>query len=162
MADPGSAFDDAKLGGKDPQPKNMDNYLDLPDTRPGDNGGVHINSGIPNHAFFLVATKIGGHSWEQAGHIWYTALQQLSAQSQFQDCANITAQVAASLFGTNSAEHKAVADSWDEVGIPVQAPSSEVRRRIARGRGADASAAALKKQLERVVQELKKTIDLLG
>jgi Zn-dependent metalloprotease len=162
MADPGSAYDDAKLGGQDPQPKHMDKYLDLPDTRPGDYGGVHINSGIPNHAFYLAATKIGGHAWEQAGHIWYTSLQQLSAQSQFQDCANITTQVAASLYGTNSAEHKAVADAWAEVGLPVQTATPEVRRKLIKGKDADSNGVALKRQLERVVHELKKTIDLLG
>ena len=62
MADPGSAFDDPRLGGKDPQPKTMDDYLDLPDTRSGDWGGVHENSGIPNHAFYLVATALGGNA----------------------------------------------------------------------------------------------------
>ena len=36
-----------------------------------DNGGVHINSGIPNKAFELVATALGGHAWERAGRIWY-------------------------------------------------------------------------------------------
>jgi Zn-dependent metalloprotease len=162
MADPGSAYDDAKLGGQDPQPKHMDNYMDLPDTRPGDYGGVHINSGIPNHAFYLAATGIGGHAWDQAGHIWYTALQQLSAQSQFQDCARITTQVASALYGTNSAEHKAVVDAWAEVGLPVQAATPEVRRKVVKGKAADGDGAMLKKQLERVVQELKKTIDLLG
>ena len=39
--------------------------------RPEDSGGVHINSGIPNHAFFLVATALGGNAWEKAGRIWY-------------------------------------------------------------------------------------------
>ena len=39
-----------------------------------DNGGVHINSGIPNHAFYLAATALGGHAWERAGRIWYDAL----------------------------------------------------------------------------------------
>ena len=52
-----------RLGGKDPQPAHMDGYVDTTD----DNGGVHINSGIPNHAFYLAATALGGHSWEKAG-----------------------------------------------------------------------------------------------
>ena len=39
-----------------------------------DNGGVHINSGIPNHAFYLVATALGGSAWERAGLIWYRTL----------------------------------------------------------------------------------------
>lgn len=34
-----------------------------------DMGGVHIYSGIPNKAFYLVATALGGHSWDKAGPI---------------------------------------------------------------------------------------------
>ena len=32
---------------------------------------MHINSGIPNHAFYLVAVALGGYAWEKAGRIWY-------------------------------------------------------------------------------------------
>src|SRR5262249_14484518 len=46
MSDPGSAYDDPKLGGKDPQPAHMDDFVKLPQSE--DQGGVHINSGIPN------------------------------------------------------------------------------------------------------------------
>ncbi len=69
MANPGTAYDDPKLG-KDPQGASMDEYVDTQD----DNGGVHLNSGIPNRAFHLAATAIGGHAWEGAGRIWYAAL----------------------------------------------------------------------------------------
>ena len=162
MKDPGTAYDDSKLGGKDPQPKHMDDYADLPDTRLGDNGGVHINSGIPNHAFFLAATKIGGHAWEAAGHVWYTALHQLSEHSQFQDCANITTQVAATMYGTNSAVHKAVQEAWAEVGLSVGAPTLEARRRVGKGKAFEGDGAAVKKQLERISNELKKTLESLA
>lgn len=37
-------------------------------------GGVHIKSGIADHAFVLAAMKFGGHSWEKAGLIWYATL----------------------------------------------------------------------------------------
>lgn len=57
MRQPGSAYDDPVLG-KDPQPAYMRDYVYTPE----DHGGVHINSGIPNHAFFLVAKKIGGYA----------------------------------------------------------------------------------------------------
>ena len=162
MKDPGTAYDDSKLGGKDPQPKHMDDYADLPDTRLGDNGGVHINSGIPNHAFFLAATKIGGHAWEAAGHVWYTALHQLSEHSQFQDCANITTQVAATMYGTNSAVHKAVQEAWAEVGLSVGAPTLEARRRVGKSKAFEGDGAAVKKQLERISNELKKTLESLA
>lgn len=49
--------------GKDPQPANMQGYVQTT----SDDGGVHINSGIPNHAFYLVATSIGGYASEKSG-----------------------------------------------------------------------------------------------
>ncbi|MFX4416400.1 M4 family metallopeptidase, partial [Acinetobacter baumannii] len=62
MKAPGTAYDDPILG-KDPQPATMAGYY----TGGGDNGGVHINSGIPNHAFYLAAIAIGGNSWDVTG-----------------------------------------------------------------------------------------------
>ena len=59
MKAPGTAYDDP-LVGKDPQPAHMDDYVETI----RDNGGVHINSGIPNRAFYLAATEIGGYAWE--------------------------------------------------------------------------------------------------
>ena len=50
---------------------------------------MHTNSGIPNHAFYLVATELGGFSWERAGRIWYEALtKRLISTSNFQDAAD--------------------------------------------------------------------------
>jgi len=69
MRAPGTAYDDPTLG-RDPQVGHLDDYVDTQD----DNGGVHINSGIPNRAFQLAATNIGGTSWEGAGGVWYAAL----------------------------------------------------------------------------------------
>src|SRR4051812_26186003 len=69
MKDPGTAYDDPNIG-KDPQPSTMAGYVDTAD----DDGGVHINSGIPNRAFCLAATGIGGKSWEGAGRVWYDVL----------------------------------------------------------------------------------------
>src|SRR5436305_5152026 len=51
MKEPGSAYDDPQLG-KDPQPGHMRKYVETSE----DNGGVHINSGIPNRAFYLAAS----------------------------------------------------------------------------------------------------------
>ena len=44
-----------------------------------DNGGVHINSGIPNRAFYLAAVESGGYAWEKAGKIRYIALRDRAA-----------------------------------------------------------------------------------
>jgi len=116
---PGEAYD-SPVFGKDPQPRHMDDFQTLPDTRAGDNGGVHINSGIPNHAFYLAAIAIGGNAWDAAGHIWYETLtRNCGPQTQFQDFADATMGVAARLYGPSSDEQQAVRDGWSEVGIRV-------------------------------------------
>jgi len=163
MKDPGSAYDDPKLGGKDPQPKHMDDYADLPNDEWDDWGGVHTNSGIPNHAFFLVATQLGGNAWEEAGLIWYNALLQLKHDAQFQDCANVTVQVAGTLFGTGSAQQQAVKTAWDQVGVPLAAPQPTATRKKKAGKAApvESNGAVLKKQLERLSEKPRKTIEAL-
>jgi Zn-dependent metalloprotease len=120
MKAPGSAYDDPVLG-KDPQPMHMDHYVNTLE----DNGGVHINSGIPNHAFYIVARETGGFAWEKAGAIWYKALtEKLKVDSNFTDAANLTYQAATDLFGSGSLEQKAVQSGWAAVGITVGAPST--------------------------------------
>jgi Zn-dependent metalloprotease len=115
MKAPGTAYDDPVLG-KDPQPDHMNNYVNTLE----DNGGVHINSGIPNKAFYVVATEIGGSAWEKAGLIWYTALaSKLTSNSNFQDAADKTYEAAGELYGVGSLEQKAVQTGWGEVGITV-------------------------------------------
>jgi Zn-dependent metalloprotease len=115
MKAPGTAYDDPRLGGKDPQPADMDGYVDTTD----DNGGVHINSGIPNRAFYLAATALGGHSWEQAGRIWYEALldPRTTATTQFADFAQTTVQVAERLYGSGGEQAGAVTQAWSTVGV---------------------------------------------
>jgi Zn-dependent metalloprotease len=116
MLHPGTAYDDPELG-KDPQPADMSGYVDTTD----DNGGVHINSGIPNRAFFLAAKNLSptGHSWEKAGKVWYATYRLLDANATFQTAARATAQAAAHLFGDTSAEKKGVTAAWSEVGVGV-------------------------------------------
>jgi Zn-dependent metalloprotease len=79
---------------KDPtrfgQPKLMKNFRVLPNTRSGDFGGVHINSGIHNFAAFNVMTAKSGGKFvfkpAELAAIFYIALtQQLSRQSRFTD-----------------------------------------------------------------------------
>jgi Zn-dependent metalloprotease len=119
MKAPGTAYDDPTLG-KDPQPAHMSNYVNTIE----DNGGVHINSGIPNHAFYVVSIEMGGNAWEKAGLIWYKTLtDKLTQNSKFQDAANLTFQTAGELFGTGSLEQNAVQKGWAEVGITVGAPT---------------------------------------
>jgi Zn-dependent metalloprotease len=84
-----------------------------------DNGGVHINSGIPNHAFFLVATGLGGNAWVKAGQIWYDTIRDKSLKrtASFAAFAGRTVANAGHRYGTNSAEQKAVSDAWTKVGV---------------------------------------------
>jgi Zn-dependent metalloprotease len=113
MKAPGTAYDDPVLG-KDPQPANYKNLY----RGTSDNGGVHINSGIPNRAFYLAATAIGGYAWEKAGKIWYITLRDvLRSRSNFKNAANATIAVAGNLYGQDSNEQKAVRSAWKQVGV---------------------------------------------
>ncbi|RWZ55446.1 peptidase M4 family protein [Labedella populi] len=114
LAAPGTAYDDDVLG-RDPQPGHMRDYIDTRE----DNGGVHLNSGIPNKAFHLAATTIGGFAWEGAGPIWYDALTagRLTAAATFAEFAAQTVSSAESLFGIDSREHAAVVAAWTSVGV---------------------------------------------
>ncbi|GAA2749629.1 M4 family metallopeptidase [Amnibacterium kyonggiense] len=113
MKAPGTAYDDDRLGGKDPQPAHIRDYL----RTTSDNGGVHTNSGIPNHAFYLAAVGLGGNAWEQAGHVWYDALTggELQPTATFPQFAQLTVATADRLYG--AAAKKAVAEAWTGVGI---------------------------------------------
>jgi Zn-dependent metalloprotease len=118
---PGTAYTNVPNLGTDPQPGTMAAYVALPNTRDGDNGGVHINSGIPNRAFYLACTNLGAaHSWEKAGKIWYKTLTaRLTANASFADAAQATTAVANELGGADDA--KAVRAAWDEVGVHAPA-----------------------------------------
>ncbi|MET7397885.1 M4 family metallopeptidase [Dactylosporangium sp. NPDC005572] len=118
MKAPGTAFDN-ELFGKDPQPDHMSRFVRLPDTEEGDFGGVHINSGIPNRAFYLAAVGIGGYAWNAPGRIWYESLKASNAQSGFQDFADTTYWKAEELYGAGGTEQTAVQAAWSKVGIPI-------------------------------------------
>jgi Zn-dependent metalloprotease len=113
MKAPGTAYDDPVLG-KDPQPAHVRNLY----KGTADNGGVHINSGIPNHAFYLAAMEIGGYAWEKTGKIWYLALRdRLRSKATFKRAANSIVSVAGELYGNDSPEQKAVRTAWQKVGV---------------------------------------------
>ncbi|WP_329385798.1 M4 family metallopeptidase [Streptomyces sp. NBC_01351] len=116
MKAPGTAYDDDELG-KDPQPATMDDYV----TTNRDNGGVHINSGIPNHAFYVAATELGGKAWERAGQIWYDTLTggELASNAKFTDFARLSTAAAAARYGDGGTEHRALQKAWSVVGVPI-------------------------------------------
>ncbi|MGC0311890.1 Zn-dependent metalloprotease [Kitasatospora acidiphila] len=112
---PGTAYDDPRLG-RDPQPGSMDDYVHTTE----DDGGVHINSGIPNRAFHLLAAALGGAAWERAGRVWYDALTNgsLHPDASFAEFARATAAAARARFGDGPVV-EAVAGAWKEVGLPL-------------------------------------------
>lgn len=93
------------------QPDHMNNYVYTSD----DNGGVHINSGIPNKAAFLIAQNIG---CEKTARIYYRALTTyFTSSTNFYNARLGLIQSAKDLYGTNSTEAQAVGWAFDQVGI---------------------------------------------
>jgi len=116
MKEPGTAYDDDLLG-KDPQPGHMDDFIRTHD----DNGGVHLNSGIPNRAFYEIAAGLGGYSWEHAGRILYATLgnPQLRPTTSFRRFARLNHAIAKQLYGSDSREEQAVQAGWGAVGVEL-------------------------------------------
>jgi len=116
MIEPGTAYDDDVLG-KDPQPGHMRDYVDTT----ADNGGVHINSGIPNRAFALAATALREPAWKRVGTVWYRALTgPLSKTATFAEFADATIAAATEEYdeyGEDSEVTAAVRDAWAAVGV---------------------------------------------
>lgn len=136
MAEPGTAYDDPVLG-RDPQVGSMADYVETTQ----DNGGVHLNSGIPNRAFHLAATGIGGRSWEGAGQIWYAALTSgIGPRTDFAGFAAATVSAAARVSTT---ARDVVAGAWEAVGVtggrapeqPGEAPAPGQRVVVTRSGG---------------------------
>ena len=80
-----------------------------------DNGGVHKNSGIINHAYYLLAESI---SKDKAEKLFYRALATyMTKSSQFIDCRLAFEQAAKDIYGAGSVEYTAVVNSFFQVGI---------------------------------------------
>ena len=109
---PGTAYDDPVLG----QDQQVGHLRDYVETRE-DNGGVHTNSGIPNRAFFLAATALGGAAWERAGSIWYAALRdpRLRSTASFAAFSAATVRAAQHAYGADAVQ--AVTQAWRAVGV---------------------------------------------
>ena len=94
-----------------------------------DSGGVHVNSGIANHAFYLaieggrhrsgrVVTGVGAANRDQIERIFYRAFTAMLPQSATFYLARLaTTQAARDLYGVNSAAERAVASAWDAVAV---------------------------------------------
>lgn len=113
MEHPGTAFTRDPYLGTDPQPAHMSKLYE----GQSDNGGVHINSGIPNRAFVLAAKRLGGNAWDSTGRIWYETMLRLPKRCEFQECAELCVQMGAAV-GTDAAD--AVRAAWSDVGVAVK------------------------------------------
>jgi len=95
-------------------------------TGSSDSGGVHINSGIFNKAFYLLA-KGGTHHLggtmtgigaDQAAAIWYKALTSyMTSSTNFAGARTATLNAASALYGATSTQYTAVGTAWDLVGV---------------------------------------------
>jgi Zn-dependent metalloprotease len=103
MANPGTAYVDHAVLGTDPQPGKMGDYKTLPTTDKGDNGGVHINSGIPNKALWsfhadLQTKKEGsGLLFEIPAHVWFDTAIHIKNDCDFRAFAKQTIASAANV-----------------------------------------------------------------
>lgn len=99
-------------------------------TGPEDNGGVHINSGIPNHAFYLAieggtnrvsgraVTGVGFTNRDQIERVFFRAFtQMLPVRATFSQARAATIQSARDLYAANAAVERAVTDAWTAVGV---------------------------------------------
>ena len=99
-------------------------------TGTSDNGGVHINSGISNHAFYLAieggTNRVSGLAVQGVGSAnrvqietaFYRAFTQLlPASATFGMARAATLQSARDLYGVGSAAERAIAEAWDAVGV---------------------------------------------
>jgi Zn-dependent metalloprotease len=75
------------------------------------------NSGIPNHAFYIAATKIGGYAWETLGKVWYRSLLRLGSTADFAEFAKETIDETGRQLGEGSKKHNAVKEGWETVGV---------------------------------------------
>ncbi|MCK1992192.1 M4 family metallopeptidase [Peribacillus muralis] len=113
MKAPGTAFDN-KLMGKDLQPDHMRNYY----KGERDNHGVHINSGIPNKAFYLVSMEIGT---DKAALIWFEAMQHLFATANFNQFVQVVLKAAHKLVDGGKVPDTAIQSieaAFNAVGLP--------------------------------------------
>lgn len=118
-------------------PNSTTTYGRQPDTYTGtywytgalDNGGVHTNSGVLNHWFYILvqgeagtndlgnAYNVTGLGWSKAEKIAYITELNLAANANYAACRTAAINAAIALYGRCSAEHIAVTNAWYAVGV---------------------------------------------
>lgn len=112
------------------QPKCYEGRFWVNPSSTDDNGGVHYNSGVSNHWYYILCE--GKSGWNEKGYeynvtgigiekaqriVFRTLINYLPPQATFLEARNLTIQAAADLYGENSAEVKAVDEAWKAVGL---------------------------------------------
>lgn len=111
MLNPGTAYRGLAFG-DDPQPATYADRYSGSD----DNGGVHINSGIPNRVFATYAVAVGGKAWETPGRVWYQTATGagLPSTATFAQFKAITLEVARQI---DAGTVPALQYAWASVGV---------------------------------------------
>jgi Thermolysin metallopeptidase, alpha-helical domain len=116
---------------------------------------VHINSGIPNHAFYLAATKLGGRAWEHAGVVWYAALTdpRVGAHTDFARWAAATVAAAERRFPGRPEVARAVREAWSEVGVVPSGMSRAGGRAVSVRRSGGVAGLSLERRIDTATAE---------
>ena len=114
----------------DPQAYGDPDHYSRRFTGTADNGGVHINSGIPNQVYYLAVEGgtnrtsglsvqgVGAANREQIERVFYRAFtQMLPANATFAVARAATIQAARDLFSANSNAERAITQAWTAVGV---------------------------------------------
>ncbi|SCC19909.1 thermolysin [[Bacillus] enclensis] len=116
---------DALRSMSDPTKYNDPDHYSVRYTGTGDNGGVHINSGIGNKAAYLLSqggthygVNVTGIGTDKVGDIYYRALTQyLTPSSNFSQLRSAVVQSTSDLYGSGSSEVASVNAAFDAVGV---------------------------------------------
>lgn len=115
---PGKAYNGTKGIGNDYSVGHMKYYIKTDK----DNGAVHWNSGIPNHAFYLAATRFGGYAWEVPGKTWFKAMTTCKSSETFAGFARRTIAEAATFNELHPTWIGILTQAWRDVGVlPAEA-----------------------------------------
>ena len=124
---PGSKNGNRSL--EDPTGYGLPDHYSKRVTGPEDNGGVHTNSTIASHAFYLAIVGgtnrtsgrsvqgVGGGNRDQIEKVFYRGMTTLPSGATFSMARASTIESARALYGAGSAAERATTQAWDAVGV---------------------------------------------
>jgi Zn-dependent metalloprotease len=111
----GGTIRDYSLPTRFDQPMHVDDYVASDNDQGGDWGGVHTNSGIPNHAYYQLVRRVGRDKAEQI--VWRALTEHLEPDSDFEDFRTAMLESAEELYGDGGTEEQSVDDAFAVVGL---------------------------------------------